>query len=126
MTYTAESLAKSKSRQAAFSSKRNGQFDDTGALTLYLSPLPKRGFSGITEPFLTRQELIPSTALASLSIGDHLSMWIPKGSEILRLYAYLGAAPVTIPEMRVDLFGLRLHRCNQLEIVKGGPPFSDT
>ena len=73
--------------------------------------------------FRTRQELIPSTALASLSIGDNRSMWIPKGSEILRLYAYLRPAPGTIPEMRLDLFGLRPHRCNQLEIVKGGSHF---
>ncbi len=29
----------------------------------------------------------------------------------------------TIPEMRLDLFGLRPHRCNQLAIVKGGPIF---
>lgn len=50
-------------------------------------------------------------------------MWIPKGSEIPRLYAYLRPAPGTIPEMRLDLFGLRPHRCSQLEIVKGGPIF---
>ena len=68
----------------------------------------------------TRQELIPSTALASLSIGDNRSMWIPQGSEILRLYAYLHPAPGTIPEMRLDLFGLPVHRCNLLEI-----PFSE-
>ena len=77
----------------------------------------------VSLPFATRQELIPFTAPASLSIDDNRSMWIPKGSEILRLYAYLGPAPVTIPEMRVDLFGLRLHRCNQLEIVKAAPHF---
>ena len=77
----------------------------------------------ITRPFPTRQELIPSTALASLRIGDNRSTWIPNGSEILRLYAYLRPAPGTIPEMRLDLFGLRLHRCNQLEIVKGGSIF---
>jgi hypothetical protein len=53
-------------------------------------------------------------------------MWIPKGSEILRLCASRRSAPGTIPEMRLDLFGLRLHRCNQLEIGKGGSPFSDT
>ena len=47
-------------------------------------------------------------------------MWIPKGSEILHLYASRRSAPGTIPEMRLDLLGLRLHRCNQLEIVKGG------
>jgi hypothetical protein len=41
-------------------------------------------------------------------------------TEILRLYAYLRPAPVTIPEMRLDLFGLRLHLANQQEIVKGG------
>jgi hypothetical protein len=41
----------------------------------------------ISKPLATRHELIPSTALASLSIGDNRSMWIPKGSEILRLYA---------------------------------------
>jgi hypothetical protein len=29
-------------------------------------------------------------------------MWIPKGSEILRLYAYLRPAPGMIPEMRLD------------------------
>jgi hypothetical protein len=81
--------------------------------------LPRRSRSRLT----TRQELIPSTALASLSIGDHRSMWIPKGREILRLYAYLRPAPVTIPEMRLDLFSLRLHRCNPLEIVKGGSRF---
>jgi hypothetical protein len=51
-------------------------------------------------------------------------MWILKGREILRLYAYLRAAPGTIPEMRLDLFGLRPHRSNQLEIVK--VLFSDT
>jgi hypothetical protein len=50
-------------------------------------------------------------------------MWIPKGSEILRLYAYLHPAPGTIPEMRLDLFGLRPHRCKQLEIVNGSPIF---
>ena len=73
--------------------------------------------------FVTRQELIPFTAPASLSIDDNRSMWIPKGSEILHLYASRRPAPGTIPEMRLDLFGLRLHRCNQLEIVKGGSHF---
>ena len=77
----------------------------------------------IRKPFQTRQELIPSTALASLSIADNRSMWIPKGSEILRLYAYRRPAPGTIPEMRLDLFGLRLPPRNQLEIVKGGSRF---
>ena len=52
--------------------------------------------------------------------GDNRSRWIPKGSEIPRLYAYLRPAPGTIPEMRLDLLGLRSHRCNKLEIVKGG------
>src|SRR5215510_10552685 len=55
--------------------------------------------------------------------GGNRSMWIPKASEILRLYAYLRPAPGTIPEMRLDLFGLRPHRCNQLEIVRGGSHF---
>ena len=50
-------------------------------------------------------------------------MWIPKGSEILRLYAYLRPSPGTIPEMRFDLSGQQLHRCNPLEIVKGGSRF---
>ena len=72
---------------------------------------------------MATQELIPSTALASLSIGDNRSMWISKGSEILRLDASRRPAPGTIPEMRLDLFDLRLHRCNQLEIVKGGSHF---
>jgi hypothetical protein len=53
--------------------------------------------AAISKPFPTRQELIPSTALASLSIDDNRSMWIPKGSEILRLYAYLRPSPGTIP-----------------------------
>jgi len=47
--------------------------------------------------FVTRQELIPFTAPASLSIDDNRSMWIPKGSEILRLYAYLRPAPERFP-----------------------------
>jgi hypothetical protein len=74
----------------------------------------------------TRQKLIPSTGLACLSIGNNRSMWMSKGSEILRLDTSRRPAPGTIPEMRLDLFGLRPHRCNQLEIVKGGSPFSDT
>jgi hypothetical protein len=90
------------------------------ASRLYAVFVPDRSAAGISLPFPTRQELIPSTALASLSISDNRSMWIPKGSEILGLCAYLRPAPGTIPEMRLDLFGLRLHRCNQLEIVKGG------
>ena len=84
----------------------------------------KEEFADVCEGHIrTRQELIPSTALASLSVGDNRSMWIPKGSEILRLYAYLRPTPGTIPEMRLDLFDLRLHRCNRVEIVKGGSYF---
>ena len=68
----------------------------------------------------TRHELIPSTALA---LADNRLMWIPKGSEILRLYAYLRPSPGTIREMRFYLSGQQLHRCNQLEIAKGGSHF---
>jgi hypothetical protein len=64
-----------------------------------------------------------SNSLHRSGISDTRLMWIPKGSEILRLYAYPRPSPGTIPEMRLDLFGLQLHRCNQLEIVKGGSHF---
>ena len=97
-----------------------------GKLTFRIARDPgttRKQLTGIGKPFRTRQELIPSTALASLSIGDNRSMCISKGSEILGLYAYLRPAPGTIPEMRLDLFGLPPHRCNQLEIVKGGSHF---
>jgi hypothetical protein len=78
---------------------------------------------GIGKHIATRQELIPFYRSGSLSIGDNRLMWIPKGSEILRLYAYLRPSPGTIPEMRFDLSGQQLHRCNQLEIAKGGSHF---
>ena len=51
------------------------------------------------------------------------SMWIPKGSEIPAPVRIPPSCSRTIPEMRLDLFGLRLRRCNPLEIVKGGSRF---
>ena len=68
--------------------------------------------------------MFPGTPLA----GQHQHQRLPvnvdtEGSEILRLYAYVRPASGTIPEMRLDSFGLRLHRCNQLEIVKSGSRF---
>jgi hypothetical protein len=83
----------------------------------------KGGWLTITKYFATRQELIPSTARASLSIGDNRSMWIWKGSETLRPDASRRTAPGTNPGMRLDLFDLRLHRCNQLKIAKAGAIF---
>ena len=70
-------------------------------------------------PLATRHELIPSTALALATIGQCGY----RASEMLGLYAYLRPSPGTISEMRFELSGQQLHRCNQLESAKGGSHF---
>jgi hypothetical protein len=77
-----------------------------------------------TKPFQTRKELIPSTALAGLSIDDHRSMWIPKGSEILRLYAF---RPLPEPFPRCDsTYSIRGSIVASARNREGRVSFSDT
>ena len=85
----------------------------------FRSEIIRKEFLRVSKSLATRQELIPYTALASLSIGDNR---VNVDTERQRNPGSVRIPPPgsgTIPEMRLDLFGLRPHRCNQLEIVKG-------